>query len=383
MFGRITGSDSLDTLVRVGIAKNSGEPQCTLVVLHDFQPCVSNELCVHRGQIVHMIFQENDWMYVMAGGREGFVPQSYCAPLQRSVDDFLPNSDACSYVSCPYSCSCSEPCSELLSDPDNDHDFVITEDAIDDLFKQTPTGKVPRRRRPIMHRTKSLLDATIGCLGCLTDDSDASESVSDLEPLLRDILNAKLAVDTPGRLSMSPSPVLCSCGGWSLHKTTMQHNCEQILIDELFADDKSVDRRKEPRSRTRREPWTRSEGRAYRPPYLETLQEEDSDCYTLPRLYPIQRRNVADQPTYVYNTHIATPEPARECYCDDRYIVLFAFGARQEGELELERGDFVTLLNDADPDWWLVKGADDNEGFVPSTCLFPARQPLATDDKTD
>jgi len=57
MFGRITGSDSLDTLVRVGIAKNSGEPQCTMVVLHDFRPCVSDELYVHRGQIVHMLFQ--------------------------------------------------------------------------------------------------------------------------------------------------------------------------------------------------------------------------------------------------------------------------------------------------------------------------------------
>ena len=57
LFGRITGSDSLDTLVRVGIAKNSGEPQCTMVVLHDFQPCVSNELYVQRGQIVHMLFQ--------------------------------------------------------------------------------------------------------------------------------------------------------------------------------------------------------------------------------------------------------------------------------------------------------------------------------------
>ena len=320
-------------------------------------------------------------MYVIEGGREGFVPQSYCAPLQRSVDDFVSNSDACSYVSCPYSCSCSEPCSELLSDPDNDHDLVITEDAIDDLFKQTSTARVPKRRRPIMHRTKSLLDATIGCLGCLTDDSDASESVSDMEPLLRDILNAKLSIDAPGRIPISPSPVLCSCGGWSFHKATMQHNCEQLLIDELFADDQNADRRKEPGSRPRRDPWTRTDGRAYRPPYLETLQEEDSECYTLPRLYPIQRSRVANQPTYVYNTHIATPEPAQS-YCDDRFIVLFAFGARQEGELGVERGEFVTLVSDDDPDWWLVKGADDSEGFVPSSCLFPARQPSA-DDKTD
>ena len=302
-------------------------------------------------------------MYVTSGDREGFVPQSYCATLQRSVDDFVPSSDAWSYVSCPYSCSCSEPSSELLSDPDNDH-LAITEDAIDDLFKQkAATAQAPKRRRPIMHRTKSLLDATIGCLGCVTDDSDTTESASDLEPLLRDIINAKLTVDSRRHVPSSPEP--CICGAWSFHKPTMQHNCEQLLIEELFASDNNVSHR-ETSARQR----LRIDGRTYRPPYLETLQEEDSDCYTLPRLYPIQRRRVDSKPTPVYGAaHLSR----QSCY-DDRFIVLFRFGAGQDGELRVERGQFVTLLSDEDPDWWRVKRADDSEGIVPSNCLFPASQ---------
>ena len=304
-----------------------------------------------------------------SGGREGFVPQSYCASLQRSVDDsdFVPSSDAWSYVSCPYSCSCSEPSSELLSDPDNDH-LAITEDAIDDLFKQkAATAQAPKRRRPIMHRTKSLLDATIGCLGCVTDDSDTNESASDLEPLLRDIINAKLTVDSRRRVPAAPNPEPCICGAWSFHKSTMQHNCEQLLIEELFASDKNVVSlsRRESSARQR----LRIDGRTYMPPYLETLQEEDSDCYTLPRLYPIQRRRASSKTTPAYGAHSSR----QACY-DDRFIVLFRFGAGQDGELLVERGQFVTLLSDEDPDWWRVKRADDSEGVVPSNCLFPASQ---------
>ncbi|XP_054722761.1 SH3 domain-containing protein Dlish-like [Uloborus diversus] len=80
--GRITGSASIETLVRVGIEKENGlSPDSKMVVLHDFAPCVDDELEVRRGQSVSLLYQENDWVYVIAeGGREGFIPHSYCAP---------------------------------------------------------------------------------------------------------------------------------------------------------------------------------------------------------------------------------------------------------------------------------------------------------------
>ena len=79
--GRITGSASIETLVRVGIEKENGlGPESKMVVLHDFTPCVDDELEVKRGQIVNVLYQENDWVYVISENNlEGFIPHSYCA----------------------------------------------------------------------------------------------------------------------------------------------------------------------------------------------------------------------------------------------------------------------------------------------------------------
>lgn len=79
--GRITGSASIETLVRVGIEKEAGlSPESKMVVLHDFTPCVDDELEVKRGQVVHVLYQENDWVYVISeDSKEGFIPYSYCA----------------------------------------------------------------------------------------------------------------------------------------------------------------------------------------------------------------------------------------------------------------------------------------------------------------
>lgn len=50
--GRITGSASIETLVRVGIEKEHGlSPDSKMVVLHDFAPCVDDELEVSMQSI--------------------------------------------------------------------------------------------------------------------------------------------------------------------------------------------------------------------------------------------------------------------------------------------------------------------------------------------
>jgi len=79
--GRITGSASIETLVRVGIEKENGfRPDSKMVVIHDFMPCVDDELEVKRGQVVNVLYTENDWVYVVSEDtKEGFIPNSYCA----------------------------------------------------------------------------------------------------------------------------------------------------------------------------------------------------------------------------------------------------------------------------------------------------------------
>ena len=80
--GRITGSASIETLVRVGIEKENGfRPDSKMVVIHDFMPCVDDELEVKRGHVVNVLYPENDWVYVVSeDDKEGFIPLSYCAP---------------------------------------------------------------------------------------------------------------------------------------------------------------------------------------------------------------------------------------------------------------------------------------------------------------
>jgi len=53
--GRITGSASIETLVRVGIEKENGlSPDSKMIVLHDFTPCVDDELQVKRGNVIRL-----------------------------------------------------------------------------------------------------------------------------------------------------------------------------------------------------------------------------------------------------------------------------------------------------------------------------------------
>lgn len=88
--GRITGSASIETLVRVGIEKEHGlSPDSKMVVLHDFTPCVDDELEVKRGQMVNILYRENDWVYVIGQNirQEGFIPYSYCTPYTPQVTD--------------------------------------------------------------------------------------------------------------------------------------------------------------------------------------------------------------------------------------------------------------------------------------------------------
>ncbi|XP_069705273.1 SH3 domain-containing protein Dlish isoform X3 [Periplaneta americana] len=55
-----------------------------------------------------------------------------------------------------------------------------------------------------------------------------------------------------------------------------------------------------------------------------------------------------------------------------RYIVLYTFIARDENDVSVERGEFVTVLNKEDPDWYWIVRSDGQEGFVPSGFVYPA-----------
>ncbi|GLV38697.1 Dachs ligand with SH3s [Carabus blaptoides fortunei] len=213
--GRITGSASIETLVRVGIEKEHGlSPDSKMVVLHDFTPCVDDELEVKRGQIVNILYRENDWVYVIGldNRQEGFIPHSYCTPYNSQ------------------------------------------------LAELAVKKKLPRDR-----------PSGGGTGGDNSNDGEiAGHDTSDC-----DSLGKKQTM--PGTLASSPV---------SLHS-----------------------------------------------------------------------------------------EPDMLPFCKDpsgRYIVLYTFIARDENDVSVERGEFVTVLNREDPDWYWIVRSDGQEGFIPSGFVYPA-----------
>lgn len=59
-----------------------------------------------------------------------------------------------------------------------------------------------------------------------------------------------------------------------------------------------------------------------------------------------------------------------------RYIVLYTFIARDENDVSVERGEFVTVLNREDPEWFWIVRSDGQEGFIPSGFVYPAENIL-------
>ncbi|XP_055838910.1 SH3 domain-containing protein Dlish [Episyrphus balteatus] len=223
--GRITGSASIETLVRVGIEKEHGlSPDSKMVVLHDFTPCVDDELEVKRGQIVNILYRENDWVYVIGQDtrQEGFIPHSYCAPYNTQLADLA-------------------------------------------IKKKLP-------------RDQSL-------------PNDLTEGIHS------DAIKLELLDD--------PVPQLGGGGG---------NGGSGGLSNGMQSP----------------------------------LKNSQASLSSEPDFLPFAK------------------DPS------GRYIVLYTFIARDENDVSVERGEFVTVLNREDPDWYWIVRSDGQEGFIPSGFVYPA-----------
>lgn len=237
--GRITGSASIETLVRVGIEKEHGlSPDSKMVVLHDFTPCVDDELEVKRGQIVNILYRENDWVYVIGqdSRQEGFIPFSYCAPF-------------------PYS----------------NEDMAVKK-------------KLPR-------------DQQIGIGG-------GNDPISSLDGV----------------------------GGGGQTIKGQQLLPEMLLNSAVGAGGVGID--------------------------------------------PIGHLGDVDVGLQASHSQASlSSDPDFLPFAKDpsgRFIVLYTFIARDENDVSVERGEFVTVLNREDPDWYWIVRSDGQEGFIPSGFVYPA-----------
>ncbi|XP_053675163.1 SH3 domain-containing protein Dlish [Anopheles nili] len=226
--GRITGSASIETLVRVGIEKEHGlSPDSKMVVLHDFTPCVDDELEVKRGQIVNILYRENDWVYVIGQDtrQEGFIPHSYCAPFNTQLADLA-------------------------------------------IKKKLP-------------RDIATMGAPGGGIG-----NGVGLTAADL-------------IDGMPDISMD---VLDDSTGPGLLTNALKHSQASLSSE---------------------------------PDFLPFAKDPSG-----------------------------------------RYIVLYTFIARDENDVSVERGEFVTVLNREDPEWFWIVRSDGQEGFIPSGFVYPAENIL-------
>lgn len=225
--GRITGSASIETLVRVGIEKEHGlSVDSKMVVLHDFTPCVDDELEVKRGQIVNILYRENDWVYVIGQDtrQEGFIPHSYTIPYNTQLAEMAIKK-------------------KLPRDQSLGQSTTITADLVPEI-------------------PADILDETIGIQVSLLKHSSQGENLNE---------NKK-------------------------------------IVERLFTSE---------------------------PDFLPFV--------TIP---------------------------------SGRYIVLYTFIARDENDVSVERGEFVTVLNREDVDWFWIVRSDGQEGFIPSGFVYPAENIL-------
>nr|XP_040224349.2 SH3 domain-containing protein Dlish [Anopheles coluzzii]XP_049461588.1 SH3 domain-containing protein Dlish [Anopheles coluzzii] len=257
--GRITGSASIETLVRVGIEKEHGlSPDSKMVVLHDFTPCVDDELEVKRGQIVNILYRENDWVYVIGQDtrQEGFIPHSYCAPFNTQLADLA-------------------------------------------IKKKLP-------------RDLSTMGAPGGGGGGGVNGGGGSGGGGGTGPGTTGLVVGGGGLGNGVGLTAAD----LTDGGMP-----------DISMDVL--DDSTG-------------------------PGLLTnaLKHSQASLSSEPDFLPFAK------------------DPS------GRYIVLYTFIARDENDVSVERGEFVTVLNREDPEWFWIVRSDGQEGFIPSGFVYPAENIL-------
>ncbi|XP_052087666.1 SH3 domain-containing protein Dlish-like isoform X1 [Mytilus californianus] len=131
--GRITGSDSVDTIEQVGLDRSDHMYTRSKVdIIQDFSPKAPGEVQVKKGETGRLIHTAKDWLYIeKTNGQTGYVPVSVC----RTVKDIDYNTD----ISCTNSVRSSRlsEYSADLSEENTDIESVVSRN-MSPLFQPKP-----------------------------------------------------------------------------------------------------------------------------------------------------------------------------------------------------------------------------------------------------
>ena len=270
-----------------------------MIVLHDFTPCVDDELEVKRGQIVIMLYQENDWVYVISvlDNSEGFIPFSYCTPLSSALAQIV--------------------------------DFK---------------NKAPRIGVGGGSAVASLTANTFP--GNTGEGSAVGTQVS------------MLSSNGLSRSSNVASINNCQTTATVHQEPDMEKNMKGMYI----MDHQCLDR--ENKMYIDNVP---DQGLLNNNKMLNQVHQFDGNHGSRGDIIleyndaPLNQSEVSSSQQNQMHPFL------KDSY--GKYIVLYTFIARDENDLSVERGEFVTVLNREDPDWFWIVRSDSREGFVPSAFL--------------
>ncbi|KAH7644826.1 dachs ligand with SH3s [Dermatophagoides farinae] len=405
--GRITGSVSIETLVRVGIEKENGlSPNSKMIVLHDFTPCVDDELEVKRGQIINVLYQENDWVYVISADQrdrngqptEGFIPASYCAPLlETNIDNLLmnfkkkmPRSGPNSLVDCNFNeINANETNSNMLNNNNNDDqhhhqiDFLGTGNYCNQIV-QTQT----------VHSNRSVID--------IIDINNAIKQQQNYQENDQHFMTFQSSLNyqnhhNNGNHHNRYSPTQSHHSFPGIESVSQQQNNSIMNLDLVMATTTNTNTPSTNQtgpiaismtsagSNNSQKNGIKSNSNVSSN-HNEHLQKrsyitsEDFDSLTNAKSNNHHQANHDQYSKALYlassnlsNEHSINNVEIQPFFKDQsgRYVMLYTFVARDENDISVERGEIITVLNKDDQDWFWVMRSDSQEGFVPVSFTYP------------
>ena len=414
--GRITGSASLDTLAQVQTAKQSGS-KVHMVIVQDFEPCVNDEIRVRRGEYVKVLYQENDWLYILTlDGREGFVPYDYCLPLERSVDDFVKLEDqeerqlkhtepsidpkrctsekeqrshARSVPDIAWNCESATRGSRLQSNR-------LTRSTRSDSGSRVVQTRNASSRQGTSHSfSVGHQDNEFGVNSRGFDRTNYASSTSR-HSTKSSSLKPHAAVPTDfvskGQVNNSFSAATGNPDkhiyvnddivgdSWISQRTSstkpdiLPASAESTISSENRKMTHSGSEWRNLSTRSAPATWSASSNRQtasrrleHRASHARTRQHSQEIGYTTAQVTCDLFRSSSQASISVFAKSNK-----------GSYVMLYDYEKQDEGDLNVRKGEFVTVLNTDDPDWFWVINSWDEEGFVPASYLCLAKEPSSS-----
>ena len=322
VMGRITGSDSIETLVKLELGKqNANNPETRRIILQSFTGCAPEEISVKQGQKVHILYREGDWAYVLTHDKkQGYVPFTFCARIGKAPSYRAPklNKDTEMLLE-----------NDEIGVNDEDDDEIHVEDIedIDTTLAEPPEGS---------YYSEFVSDSFVS--DELSEQNTAVENVegetietehNENEPDNQYSESVTIVLDTDDENNEHPEPE--SEDGTQDNSESLEHSVVPNTIIE------------------KRNNILNSQSK---------IMTEDAFKTTEKRPEIVSAHN--NHSRTVFNTKMPL----------GRYLVLYDFEGHYEDDARVRQADIVTVLNMDDTDWYWVRKADFTEGFVPSNFLF-------------